>query len=68
VNSTVTQSSYNPRALVGDVVALLTRAGVAVPLPGSATAVLAAADLLRALGVRPATAPEATEGAPWCAR
>lgn len=50
---------YNPAALVGDVQAVLIAAGIPIDLTTSRlnVAVHAAADLLRALGVRPATAP-----------
>ena len=51
---------YSPASLILDVRAALERAGIeAVPVPGQAHQLTtAAANLLRALGVRPTKAPE----------
>lgn len=58
--ASLSRPEYSPSKLVVDVVALLTSEGLSVPLVGerASTAMIAAADLLRALGVQPATAPE----------
>ena len=55
-----TRPAYSPNALVWDVIDVLARVGIRPELSPSQLHVarLAAADLLRALGVRPATAPE----------
>lgn len=47
----------NPAALVADVIELLRGRGLDVNTTISPTALFAASDLLRSLGVRPATAP-----------
>jgi hypothetical protein len=49
--------AYNPSVLVLRVRELLAREGIAVVDLGPAAAVIAASDLLRALGVEPANAP-----------
>ena len=49
---------YNPEALVRDAAEILRQAGIDVDLSGRAqTAMIAAADLLQAMGVRPSSAP-----------
>lgn len=57
---TDTRPEYSPASVVLDVRAALERAGLAIdPAPSQLhVASLAAADLLRALGVRPVSAPE----------
>jgi hypothetical protein len=52
--------SYNPQAFVADVVAMLRAIGIRTnPNASVHTAAIAAADLLRALGVRPSNVPDA---------
>lgn len=55
--------TYNPDALVNDVVALLGTIGIAARVASPYVAGLAAADLLRALGVRPVTVHDASKRA-----
>lgn len=56
-------NGYSPHAVVLHVHTLLVSAGI-IARADSPTAVIAAADLLRALGVDPATAPELPKDAP----
>lgn len=52
------QPEYNPELLVRDATEILRQAGIEVDLAGRGqTATIAAADLLQAMGVRPASAP-----------
>ena len=56
-------TGFNPAALVVQVRRLLEKRGfdAVVPPGGLNTAIIAAADLLRALGVEPQSVPEVTE-------